>query len=327
LINTSKFDLKNIYKKISIIIPCYNEEEVLYIFYKEILNILKYEIFTDMSYELLFIDDGSKDKTLHLIKELSEKDANIKYISFSRNFGKDSAIFAGLKNCTGDYIVTMDADMQDPPNLLPEMLNIIVTEEYDMVATRRVSRKGEPIIRSFFARMFYRLINKISKTDIVDGARDFRLMTRQCVDAILSMPEYNRFTKGIFSWIGFKTKLIEYKNIERAAGETKWSFWQLFLYSLEGITAFSTVPLAIASISGIVFCLLAFCGISIIITKTLIWGDPVAGYPSIVCIILLVGGMNLFCIGIIGKYLDKTYLEVKNRPIYLISKTNIEKGM
>lgn len=311
-------------KLLSIIVPCYNEQESLPLFYKEVTKVMCNECFKEINYELILIDDGSKDDTLKIINTLSEDDKKVKYISFSRNFGKEAALYAGLKNSKGDYVVTMDADMQDPPSLLPEMMHIITTEDYDMVATRRVTRKGEPIIRSFFAKMFYKLINKISDADIVDGARDFRLLTRQCVNAILEMQEYNRFTKGIFGFIGFKTKWLEFKNVERIAGETKWSFFKLFLYSLEGITAFSTVPLAIASISGMLLCFLSFCGIGVVVFKTLAFGETVAGYPSLISVILLVGGLNLFCIGIIGKYLDKTYLEVKKRPIFLIGSTNIE---
>lgn len=307
---------------ISIIVPCYNEEESLELFYKEFNKCVKK--IKNINYELIFINDGSKDKTLEVILELSKKDKNIKYISFSRNFGKEAAMYAGLQNSIGDYVAIMDADLQDPPSLLAEMLEILKTEDYDSVATRRVTRKGEPPIRSFFARLFYKIINKISKADIVDGARDYRLMNRKMVDAIVNMGEYNRFSKGIFGWVGFKTKWLAYENIERVAGETKWNFWKLFLYSLEGIVAFSTVPLTIASLFGILFIFVSFIVILLIIAKTLIFGDPTSGWPSLVCIIFFVSGVQLFCLGIIGQYLSKTYLEVKRRPIYIVDKTNIK---
>ena len=308
--------------KISVIVSCYNEQEALPLFYEEITKVAKE--MNDVEFEFIFVNDGSKDKTLEVIKTFREKDERVKYISFSRNFGKEAAMYAGLKKATGDYVSIMDADLQDPPKLLVEMYEILKQKEYDCVATRRVTRKGEPPIRSFFARMFYKLINKISKTEIVDGARDFRLMTRQMVDAILSMEEYNRFSKGIFGWVGFNTKWIEYENVERAAGETKWSFWKLFKYSIDGIIAFSTAPLVIATIMGILFCFIAFLMIIFIIAKTLIYGDPVAGWPSTICIILFVGGIQLFCIGIIGQYISKTYLEVKKRPIYIVKETEEE---
>ena len=251
------------------------------------------------------------------MKKLREKDERVHLVSFSRNFGKEAAIFAGLSKAKGDFAVMMDADLQDPPSLLPEMFDYM-EEGYDSVATRRVTRKGEPPIRSFFARRFYALMKHISKTEIVDGARDYRLMTRQVVDAILSMKEYNRFTKGIFGWVGYRTKWLEYENIERVKGETKWNFWKLLLYSLDGILAFSTMPLAIASVLGIVFCLLAFLLIVFIVVRTLLFGDPVGGWPSLVCIISLVSGVQLFCLGIVGQYMSKMYMEVKNRPIYLV---------
>lgn len=305
--------------KISIVVPCYNEEEALPFFYEEINKVAKE--FKGVTFELLFVDDGSKDKTLEILRELSKQDKRVRYISFSRNFGKEAGLYAGLSNATGDYVAVMDADLQDPPTLLIEMYDLIVNEHYDCVATRRVTRKGEPPIRSFFARLFYKFINKISKTEFVDGARDFRLMTRQMVDAILAMSEYNRFSKGIFSWVGFKTKWLEYKNVERVAGSTKWSFWKLFLYSIEGIVAFSTVPLSIASIMGMLFCLIAFLMIIFIIVKTLLFGDPTSGWPSLVCIIFLVSGVQLFCLGIMGQYISKTYLETKKRPIYIAKET------
>lgn len=310
---------------ISIIIPCYNEEAVLPLFYEEITkqsDIMRDKFHADFEY--LFVNDGSDDNTLTLIKSLAAEDKRVKYISFSRNFGKEAAMYAGLKNASGDYAAIMDADLQDPPSMLGEMYEILASGKFDCAATRRVSRKGEPPVRSFFARIFYKLINKISKADIVDGARDFRLMTRQMVNAILEMGEYNRFSKGIFGWVGFNTKWLEYENTERAAGETKWSFWKLFLYSLDGITAFSTAPLGIASVMGFIFCIVAFIMIFIIILKTLIFGDPVAGYPSLVCIIFLVSGIQMFCIGILGQYLSKTYLETKKRPVYIIKEYNTE---
>ena len=270
-----------------------------------------------LTLELIYVDDGSKDGTVGEIKKLNDKDSRVKLVSFSRNFGKESAIYAGFRKSKGDYVVMMDADLQDPPSLLPEMFQYI-EEGYDSVATRRVSRKGEPVIRSFFARMFYKLINKISKTDIVDGARDYRLMTRQVVDAILSLGEYNRFSKGIFGWVGFNTKWVEYENVERTKGETKWSFWGLFLYSIEGIIAFSTAPLAVASVLGVLFCVIAFIIIIMIIVRSLFWQDPTSGWPSLVCIISMVSGVQLLCLGILGQYVSKTYLEVKHRPIYLV---------
>lgn len=307
-------------KKISIIVPCYNEQEMIPIFYQEIIKAIN-NFKEKIELELIFINDGSNDDTLNKLRELSKKDKNTRYISFSRNFGKESAMLAGLETSTGDYIAIMDVDLQDPPSMLEEMYQTLEKGTYDAVATRRVNRKGEPIIRSFFARIYYKLINKISKTEIVDGARDYRLMTRQMVNSILELKEYNRFSKGIFSWVGYQTKWLEYQNIERVAGTTKWSFWKLFLYSLESITAFSTIPLAIASILGILFCLIAFIMIIIIIIKTLIFTDPVSGWPSLACIIFFVGGIQLFCIGIIGGYLAKLYLEVKNRPKYIIKET------
>ena len=301
---------------LSVVVPCYNEQEAMRIFYDEIVKVAD-QMKNDVNFEVIFVDDGSKDDTLKVARELSEKDDRIKYISFSRNFGKESAIYAGLEKAKGDFVATMDVDLQDPPKLLLDMYKSIINEGYDCVATRRVTRKGEPPIRSFFARCFYAIINKISDTEIVDGARDYRLMTRQMVDSIINLKEYNRFSKGIFSWVGYKTKWLEYENVERSAGETKWSFWKLFIYSLEGIVAFSTAPLAIASIIGILFCFLAFIFICVIVVKTIVFGEPVAGYPSLICIITFIGGIQLFCIGILGQYLAKTYLETKRRPIYI----------
>ena len=310
-------------KKISIIVPCYNEEQAIPFFYDEITKIAEE---MKNNFEFIFINDGSKDKTIEVIKQYSKKDKRVKYIHFSRNFGKEAAMLAGLKLSTGDYVAIMDADLQDPPSLLPQMLNILEdpNNDYDCVGTRRVTRKGEPPIRSLFARMFYKIINKMSKIEMVDGARDYRLMSRQMVDSILELGEYNRYSKGLFQFVGYNTKWLEYENVERVAGETKWSFWKLFLYAIEGIVAFSTAPLAISSIAGILFCIISFIMIIIIITKTIIFGDPTAGWPSLVCIIFFVSGIQLFCLGIIGQYLSKTYLETKKRPIYIIKETNIK---
>ena len=302
---------------LSVIVPSYNEEENIFDFYEELMKNAPFFQSRELDVEVIYIDDGSKDKTAEKVKELAARDARVHLVSFSRNFGKEAAIYAGLKKAKGDYSVLMDCDLQDPPALLPDMFRYI-DEGFDSVATRRVSRKGEPPIRSLFARMFYRIMNKISKTEIVDGARDYRLMKRQVVDAILAMAEYNRFTKGIFGWVGYETKWLEYENVERKKGETKWSFWKLFLYSLDGITAFSTVPLAVASFMGVLFCGLAFLMIVFTIVRKLIFGDPTSGWPSLVCIILLCSGVQLFCLGIVGQYLSKTYMEVKKRPIYLV---------
>lgn len=310
-------------KKLSCIIPCYNEEAALPYFLQEIRKVADNMSTTfQLDFEILFINDGSRDKTLQILRQAVQEDKRIRYISFARNFGKEAAMYAGFQNCTGDYAAVMDADMQDPPSLLPEMYQALQSGEYDSVATRRVTRKGEPPIRSFFARCFYKLINRISDADIVDGARDFRLMTRQMVDAILSMTEYNRFSKGIFGWVGFRTKWLPYENVERVAGETKWSFWKLFLYSLEGITAFSTAPLAIASIAGILLCIVALLFVCVVLVKTLAFGDAVGGWPSMMCVILFLGGVQLFCMGILGQYLAKTYLETKKRTIYIVQETN-----
>ena len=302
---------------LSVIVPSYNEEENIFDFYEELMKNAPFFQSRELDVEVIYIDDGSKDKTAEKVKELAARDARVHLVSFSRNFGKEAAIYAGLKKAKGDYSVLMDCDLQDPPALLPDMFRYI-DEGFDSVATRRVSRKGEPPIRSLFDRMFYRIMNKISKTEIVDGARDYRLMKRQVVDAILAMAEYNRFTKGIFGWVGYETKWLEYENVERKKGETKWSFWKLFLYSLDGITAFSTVPLAVASFMGVLFCGLAFLMIVFTIVRKLIFGDPTSGWPSLVCIILLCSGVQLFCLGIVGQYLSKTYMEVKKRPIYLV---------
>ena len=293
-------------KTLDIVVPCYNEEEMLPIFYNEVSNNLK-----NINWNVIFVNDGSNDNTLEVIKKLKNSYDNVKYISFSRNFGKESAIYAGLDYSTGDYIVLMDADLQDPPSLIPEMLKYI--SKYDIVGTRRVTRKGEPIIRSFFARLFYKIANKITKIELVDGARDFRLMKREVVNAILDLKEYNRFSKGIFQWVGFETKWLEYENIERQKGETSWSFWGLFKYSIEGIVSFTTAPLHIATIIGIFFSIIAFLSIIVIVIKTLLFGDPVEGWPSTISIILFLSGIQLFAAGIIGEYLAKIYLESKKR--------------
>ena len=310
---------------VSIIVSCYNEEKSLPLFYKEITKV--FESIPKVTLELILVNDGSKDKTLNEMKKLRKIDNRVRYISFSRNFGKEAAMYAGLVYATGNYVALMDADLQDPPALLPEMLKLLNDKslDYDCIATRRVSRTGEPPIRSWFARMFYKLINKMSDVELVDGARDYRLMKRKMVDAILELKEYNRFSKGLFGFVGFNTKWLEYENIERVAGETKWSFWKLFKYAIEGIVAFTTAPLTIAALIGIIFCIIAFIMIIVIIAKTLIFGDPTSGWPSMICVIFLVSGVQLFCLGIIGEYLAKTYLETKKRPVYIIKET--EKDM
>lgn len=310
---------------ISVIVPCFNEEAGLPYFFPEIRKLAN-KMFANYGilFEILFIDDGSEDKTLELLRELAVEDDRVHYIAFSRNFGKEAAIYAGMQNISGDYVVLMDADLQHPPAMVEEMYKALENGDYDIAAARRVSRKGEPPIRSFFARCFYWLINRISKAEFVDGASDYRMLSYRAINAVLTMAEYNRFSKGIFGWIGFKTKWLEYENVKRVAGETKWSFWKLFLYSLEGIVAFSTVPLAIASVMGILFCLVALTWMMVIIVKTLIWGDPVAGYPTLACLLLLIGGSIQLSLGIIGQYLAKTYLETKDRPVYIVKETNKE---
>ncbi len=310
---------------ISVIVPCFNEEAGLPYFFPEIRKMAN-KMFANYGilFEILFIDDGSEDKTLELLRELAVEDDRVHYIAFSRNFGKEAAIYAGMQNISGDYVVLMDADLQHPPAMVEEMYKALENGDYDIAAARRVSRKGEPPIRSFFARCFYWLINRISKAEFVDGASDYRMLSYRAINAVLTMAEYNRFSKGIFGWIGFKTKWLEYENVKRVAGETKWSFWKLFLYSLEGIVAFSTVPLAIASVMGILFCLVALTWMMVIIVKTLIWGDPVAGYPTLACLLLLIGGSIQLSLGIIGQYLAKTYLETKDRPVYIVKETNKE---
>lgn len=310
--------------KVTIVVPCYNEEETLQPFFDAIIEVSNQ--MPAVQFEFLFIDDGSRDRTLAKLQELAKRDVRVKYLSFSRNFGKEAGIYAGLRNASGDYVVIMDADLQDPPALLPEMYRAVTEEGYDCVGSRRVTRKGEPPIRSFCARMFYKLINKMSDAEIVDGARDFQLMNRKVVNAILSMGEYNRFSKGIFGWIGFKKKWMEYENIERVAGETKWSFWKLFLYAVEGIIAFSTAPLVLSSVFGLICCLSAFVMIIMVIIRTLVFGDPTAGWPSLVCIILLLSGIQMLGIGILGQYMARTYLETKHRPIYLIAESNLEEA-
>lgn len=307
---------------ISIIIPCFNEEEALPFFYNEIDRVAA-ELREEML-ELIFIDDGSKDNTLELLKNLARQDNRVKYISFSRNFGKEAAIYAGLRAAKGEYAALMDADLQDPPSLLPEMYKAVTQEGYDSVATRRVTRKGEPPIRSFFARLFYRIMNRFSKTDLVDGARDYRLMNRKFIEALLSMQEYNRFSKGLFGWVGFKTKWIEFENVERVAGETKWSFIKLLIYAIEGIVAFSTAPLVFATLIGLVCCLFAFGSTAFIVMRKLLFDDPIQGWASTISISLFLGGVQLLCIGILGQYLAKTYLETKKRPIFIIGESNVE---
>ena len=307
-------------KVISLIVPCFNEQEALPVFYEEIKKILKT---MECSHEILFVNDGSKDHTLEIIKELANGDESVKYLSFSRNFGKEAAMYAGFCNACGDYVAVMDADMQDPPSLLPEMVKILDTGEYDSVATCRLNRAGEPLIRSFFARGFYKIINCISEADIVEGARDFRLMKRKMVDAIISMGEYNRFSKGIFGWLGFQTFWLPYDNVERVAGETKWSFWKLFKYAVDGIINFSQAPLSIASWGGVLMTFFSFIMLLVIVIRRLALGDPVAGWASTICIIIFIGGIQLFCLGIMGQYIAKIYLETKHRPHYIISETNV----
>lgn len=307
-------------KKVNLIVPCYNEAEALPLLKDELNKVI--QTLDQYTFEILLINDGSTDTTLSVMKEICDTDSHYKYISFSRNFGKEAAMYAGFCNSDGDYAAIMDADMQDPPALLPDMLHCLETEDYDSVATQRVSRIGEPKIRSFFARNFYKLINKISDADVVDGARDFRLMKREMVDSIVAMCEYNRFSKGIFGWIGFKTKWLEYENVNRIAGETKWSFWGLFKYAVDGIINFSETPMSLASGLGIFLTIFSFLMVIFIIIRKEIFGDPVAGWPSLACIIIFIAGLQFLCMGIMGKYIAKTYLEVKNRPHYIVSETN-----
>ena len=315
-------------KLLSIIVPCYNEEEVLPLFWTEIIKVTDsmHQTYPELTFEYLFIDDGSRDKTLPKLRELAKQDKRVRYISFSRNFGKEAGIYAGLTNAKGDFCVVMDADLQHPPAFLPQMYEAVRTGEYDCATTRRVSRQGESKVRSWFARLFYKIMNKISQTEIVDGAQDFRFMSRQMVNAVLSMTEYNRFSKGIFSWVGFKVKYIEYENVERAAGTTAWSFWGLFRYSIEGIIGFSTAPLSVAVFLGIFSCVIALIMLVVTIVKKLCFGEAVMGYPTLICSIVFFGGLQLFCTGILGMYLSKTYLEVKHRPIFLVRETEENAG-
>ena len=308
---------------ITVIVPCYNEEKALPLFL-DALRTTAAELYAefDCETELLFVDDGSRDATLSVLRGAARADSMVHYLSFSRNFGKEAAMFAGLQHARGDYVVIMDADLQHPPSMLREMVSVLRTGEYDCAAARRVSRTGEPPLRSFFSRRFYRLINRISDTEIVEGACDFRMMSRRMVDAILSLREYNRFSKGIFSWVGFRTKWLPFENQERVAGETKWSFWGLFVYAVQGIVGFSTAPLVLVALLGLLLCVGALLIVVYIIVKTLLFGDPVGGWPSMACMVMFMGGVQLFCMGILGEYLAKTYLEVKRRPIYVLSETD-----
>lgn len=305
--------------KVSIIVPCYNEEESLLFFYKEVIAILET---LDYDYEILLINDGSTDNTLSVMKEISIQNPHVFFFSFSRNFGKEAAMYAGFCNTHGDYVAVMDADMQDPPSLLPQMLEILKKGEYDSVATRRLDRQGEPVVRSWFAKRFYQIINKFSDADIVDGARDFRLMKRAMAESIVAMCEYNRFSKGIFGWVGFRTYWLPYKNVERIAGETKWSFWKLFKYAIDGIINFSQAPLSVASCFGVFMTFIAFVMLIFIIARKVILGDPVQGWASMICAVIFIGGIQLLCLGIMGHYIAKTYIECKHRPHYIIAETN-----
>lgn len=307
-------------KLISIVVPCYNEEETLQILYKELNSVT--ETMTEYAFEYVFVNDGSKDKTALLLKEMAEKDEKVKYVSFSRNFGKEAALLAGLSNAKGELVATMDADMQDPPALLPELVGYVESGEYDNAATRRVTRKGEPVIRSFFARSFYKLMRHMTDINIVDGARDYRVMNRAMVDSILSLQEYNRFSKGIFAWVGYETKWVEFENVERSAGETKWNFWKLLRYSVEGIVSFSNTPIHLASYMGLGLTALSALALIFVFVRALIFGDEVAGWPSLICTITFLGGVQLFVMGVMGQYISKTYLEVKRRPHYIIKDTN-----
>lgn len=311
-------------EKISVIVPCYNEEESLPLFYPEIKRVRGF--LPEYAFEIILVDDGSRDRTVELMRELAAQDEEIRYISFSRNFGKESAMYAGLKASQGDYVVIMDADLQHPPILMVEMIRSIKEEGYDSVATRRVDRKGEPAIRSFFARKFYKLMNKISQTELVDGAQDYRMMTRQYVDSLLELSEYNRFSKGLFGWVGFNTKWLPHENTERVAGQTKWSFWKLLKYSIDGIVAFSTAPLAIATIMGFLFAFVAVAMLIVAIVRTAAFGLPFTGWFSTAFLLFLIGGVQLICTGILGTYLSKSYLEIKKRPICIIKETNVVKS-
>lgn len=309
-------------KLISIVVPCYNEEPTLHILYNELNKVTA--AMAEYEFEYVFVNDGSRDKTLSILKEMASNDKKVKYVSFSRNFGKEAALLAGLKNAKGELVATMDADMQDPPALLPEMVSYVVSGEYDNAATRRVSRKGEPIIRSFFARMFYRVMRRITDIEIMDGARDYRVMNRQMVDSIIALQEYNRFSKGIFSWVGFETKWIEFENVERSAGETKWSFWKLLRYSIEGMVSFSDAPINMASWLGLIMTGVSVIALLFLFLRALIFGDPVAGWPSLACIMTFIAGIQLFVMGMMGQYVSKTYMEVKNRPHYIVKDSNVE---
>lgn len=307
---------------ISLVVPCYNEEQSLPYFWKETTAVMRQMDYLD--FEVIFVDDGSRDKTLEVLRSLAASDSRVKYLSFSRNFGKEAAMYAGLEHAKGDYAAVMDADLQDPPALLAEMYRAVTQEGYDSAATRRVTRKGEPPIRSFFARMFYKIINKMADVEIVDGARDFRLMNRKFLNALLELKERNRFSKGLFGWVGFKTKWLEFENVERVAGETKWSFWKLFKYSIEGIVAFTTTPLTLASFMGFLLCMVALCSTVFIVVRKLLFGDPVSGWASTASIITFIGGIQLFFMGIFGQYLAKAYTEIKNRPIYIVAESNFQ---
>ena len=309
-------------KTVSIVVPCYNEEESIPLYYDAVKKLFDNEL-ASCELEVIFVDDGSRDKTLEVMKKYARADKRIKYISFSRNFGKESAIYAGLEHASGTYIAVMDVDLQDPPHLLIDMIDCLDNEDIDIVGTRRVTRKGEPPVRSFFARLFYKWINKMSDVPIVDGARDYRLMKRKVVDSILDVKEYNRFSKGIFSWVGFKTKWLEYENIERVAGETKWSFFKLLIYAIDGIVAFSTQPLTVSAVVGVLMSIISLISLIFIVVRRLIFGDPVAGWASMVSFILFIGGIQMFFTGIVGIYLSKTYLETKHRPIYISREDNI----
>ena len=308
-------------KILSVIVPCFNEEQMIVLFYNEIKKVMLPE---SMNFEILFVDDGSSDGTINIIKELAKKDSCVKYLSFARNFGKESAMYAGLCNAKGDYVTVMDADLQDPPDLLPEMIAILESGEYDSVATRRIDRKGEPRIRSWFAKRFYRVFNKYADTNIVEGARDYRLMSRKMVDAVIAMGEYNRFSKGIYAWVGFRTYWMTYENAPRTAGDTKWNFWRLKRYAFDGIINFSDVPLKVASYFGLAMTMLSFFSLVFIVVRKWIYGDPVAGWASTICVILFVGGVQLAVLGLIGEYLAKTYMETKNRPHFIVADSNIE---
>ncbi len=310
-------------KKITVVVPCYNEADAIPVFYEEIKRVALQ--MPELDWDFLFVDDGSKDETLPELKKLSGLDLRVNYLSFSRNFGKEAAIYAGLKNAAGDYVVIMDADLQDPPSLLPEMYHCLITGDYDSVGTRRVTRTGEPPVRSFFARSFYWLMNRISQAEIIDGARDYRLMNRKFVDSLLAISEYNRFSKGLFGWVGYKTKWIEFENVERVAGETKWSFWKLFKYGIDGVVAFSTMPLVLSSFIGILCCISSFCFAVFIVLRKLLCGNSAYGWASMITVILLIAGLQFLCIGILGNYLAKTYLETKKRPLYFVREDSLKK--